>query len=47
MHGGDHIARNSPVAPNGSHSLSNPVSHAAPQAVKSRFEQFKDALYGR
>lgn len=34
MHGADHIARNSPIAPNGSHSLRDPLSHAAPAAVK-------------
>jgi len=46
MHGSDHIARNSATPQNGTHSLANPTSHAAPMAVKSQFELVREAMFG-
>ena len=46
---GDHIAQNSAMPPNGSHSLSDPRSHAAPMAAKSnteRLAEFKRHMFG-
>ena len=44
----DHQSRGSATAPNGSHALSNPTSHAAPMAAKSNSElraDFKRMLF--
>ena len=42
----DHQSRGSAIPPNGTHTLSDPASHAAPMAAKSRVEIVREAMFG-